>query len=61
MQSVNIDFGCGNKKKRGYVGVDSVAVLGVDKVMDLNKKLKFEDGKIDKISRYFCYRIYNAQ
>jgi SAM-dependent methyltransferase len=33
---MKIDFGCGQQKKNGYVGVDTLSLPGVDVVHDLN-------------------------
>ena len=34
--AMKIDFGCGQRKKEGYVGVDALSLPGVDVVHDLN-------------------------
>ncbi len=47
-----IDLGCGNRKVKGALGVDSVAVPGVDVVADLNRGLPFKDGSVDAVYAY---------
>jgi SAM-dependent methyltransferase len=43
--AVNIDLGCGQKKREGYIGVDALALPGVDIVHDLDVfPYPFEEG-----------------
>jgi len=45
---MKIDFGCGQRKKEGYVGVDALSLPGVDVVHDLNDiPYPFEDNAVD--------------
>jgi len=37
LPKLNIDFGCGSKKKEGFLGVDSINFPGVDLVLDIGK------------------------
>lgn len=37
MMIKKLNLGCGEKIKEGYINVDRIAFLGVDKVVDLNK------------------------
>lgn len=47
---VKVDFGCGNSKKEGFIGVDSIPLSGVDIIHDLNKfPYPFENDTIDEI------------
>lgn len=47
---MKIDFGCGQRKKEGYVGVDALSLPGVDVVHDLNIfPYPFEDSAADDI------------
>ncbi|MEK6954503.1 MAG: class I SAM-dependent methyltransferase [Candidatus Micrarchaeota archaeon] len=50
---VKLDLGCGLAKKKGYVGLDSVKLPGVDIVADLNKKLPIEDSSVDEVLARF--------
>jgi SAM-dependent methyltransferase len=48
--AMKIDFGCGQRKKDGYVGVDSLSFPGVDVVHDLNIfPYPFDDSAADDI------------
>ena len=47
-----IDLGCGNRKVKGTIGVDSVPVPGVDVVADINQGLPFKDNSIDAVYSY---------
>ncbi|PIS12094.1 MAG: hypothetical protein COT73_00400 [Bdellovibrio sp. CG10_big_fil_rev_8_21_14_0_10_47_8] len=44
-----LDIGCGRHKLPGAVGVDQLAVPGVDVVTDLNKALPFKDGEFEVV------------
>ncbi len=47
---MKIDFGCGNSKKDGFIGVDSIPLAGVDIIHDLNTfPYPFENDSIDEI------------
>ena len=47
---MKIDFGCGKRKKEGYVGVDALNLPGVDVVHDLDFiPYPFEDNAADDI------------
>lgn len=47
---MKIDFGCGQRKKEGYVGVDKLSFSGVDVVHDLNIfPYPFEDDTAEDI------------
>lgn len=46
----SLDVGCGDAKKPGAIGLDSVALPGVDVVHDLTKyPWPFENGSFDKV------------
>jgi SAM-dependent methyltransferase len=47
-----IDLGCGTRKVKGTLGVDFVAVPGVDVVADLNGGLPFKDSSLDGVYAY---------
>ena len=51
-RAFKIDLGCGNRKVRGALGFDSVAVPGVDVVADLNGGLPFKDNSLDGVYAY---------
>src|SRR3990167_1523422 len=45
-----LDLGCGNRPKRGYIGIDILAGTKVDIVLDLRKyPLPFADNTVDAI------------
>lgn len=47
---VVVELGCGPKKKPGSIGVDAIALPGVDVVTDLNRGLPFlPDSSVDRI------------
>jgi SAM-dependent methyltransferase len=47
---VMIDLGCGKKKASGFVGIDRVALPGVDVVCDVMEQgIPFEDGTVDVV------------
>ena len=47
---VKIDLGCGKSKRQGFVGVDMLALEGVDIVHDLNIfPYPFKDNSVDEI------------
>jgi SAM-dependent methyltransferase len=47
-----IDLGCGNRKVKGTIGVDSVPVPGVDVVADVDHGLPFRESSIDAVYSY---------
>ena len=49
---LKIDLGCGTRKVKGTIGVDTVPVPGVDVVADINHGLPFRDSSIDAIYSY---------
>ncbi len=49
---VRVDLGCGNRKIKGTLGVDTVRVPGVDVVADLNSGLPFRESSVDAIYSY---------
>ena len=47
---MKLNLGCGNKKKPGFIGVDSFDCEAVDVIAELTtNKLPFEDSSIDEI------------
>lgn len=49
MALVRLDIGCGRSKFKGTLGVDIVALPGVDVVADLTRGLPFRDNSISEI------------
>jgi ubiquinone/menaquinone biosynthesis C-methylase UbiE len=49
MAIVRLDIGCGRSKFKGTLGVDLVALPGVDVVADLTRGLPFKDSSISEI------------
>jgi len=49
MAVVRLDIGCGRSKFKGTLGVDIVALPGVDVVADLTRGLPFRDNSISEI------------
>jgi SAM-dependent methyltransferase len=44
-----VDIGCGSRKVAGTIGLDNVAVPGVDVLGDLNQGLPFKDNSLDAV------------
>ncbi|WP_162009991.1 methyltransferase domain-containing protein [Paenibacillus xylanilyticus] len=44
---VKVDLGCGQRKSRGYLGLDRFQLPGVDIVADLNNGIPLEDNSVD--------------
>lgn len=51
-RAVRIDLGCGSRKMHGAIGVDGVAVPGVDVVCDLARGLPFRDSSAGVVFAY---------
>lgn len=52
---VSIDVGCGGKKKAGTIGLDVLALPGVDHVVDFAAgRLPFDDGAVGSIFSSHC-------
>jgi SAM-dependent methyltransferase len=49
MKRLRVDIGCGSRKVVGTIGLDNVAVPGVDVLGDLNQGLPFKDGSLDAV------------
>jgi SAM-dependent methyltransferase len=47
-----VDLGCGSRKFAGSIGVDIVAVPGVDIVADMSRGLPFRDSSLDGVYAY---------
>jgi SAM-dependent methyltransferase len=56
---VRIDLGCGGNTREGYLGLDRVALPGVDHVLDLTAdRFPFEDDSVDAVfSAHFLEHI----
>lgn len=50
-----IDLGCGTRKQKGYIGVDSTKLEGVDITCDVEKGLPFKDNTIDRVYSDFLF------
>jgi len=47
---MKLDLGCGQRKKEGWIGIDSKEYPGVDYVLNIGKdKMPFENDSIDEI------------
>ena len=44
---VKVDLGCGQRKSKGYLGLDRFHLPGVDIVADLNTGIPLEDNTVD--------------
>lgn len=47
-----VDLGCGSRKMAGAIGMDIVAVPGVDIIADMGRGLPFRDSSLDGIYAY---------
>jgi len=54
-----IDIGCGTRKVKGTLGVDNVAVAGVDVVADLERGLPFKDNSVDAVYAFHILEHLN--
>jgi len=50
---IRINLGCGSRKQKGYIGIDSQQLDGVDIVCDVENKLPFADNTADKVYANF--------
>lgn len=50
MKEIKLDLGCGQFKKEGFTGVDSIKLKGVDVVTDLTKKWPWKNDSVDEIN-----------
>lgn len=56
-----VDLGCGERKREGFIGVDTYAANGVDILCNLSRGLPFEDNIIDGIySNFFFEHVSNT-
>lgn len=59
-KKVFLDLGCGNRKNKGYLGLDRYYFKGVDIVADVDKGIPLKDNIIDGIySNYFLEHTTN--
>ena len=49
---IAIDIGCGSRKMRGAIGLDSAAIAGVDVIGDMSRGLPFRTNSIDTLFAY---------
>ncbi|MEM9534596.1 MAG: methyltransferase domain-containing protein [Cyanobacteria bacterium P01_E01_bin.45] len=56
---VCVDLGCGGRKASGHIGVDIVAIDGVDIVANLNSTFPFSDSSIDRLRAYDSLEHFN--
>ncbi len=49
---VRVELGCGARKMPGTIGLDVVALLGVDVIADMERGLPFRDNSIDELHAY---------
>ncbi|MCX5749182.1 MAG: methyltransferase domain-containing protein [Candidatus Saganbacteria bacterium] len=48
-EKIRLNIGCGNDIRPGYINCDKVAIEGVDKAVDLDARLPFEDNSVNEI------------
>lgn len=59
-RKIYLDLGCGNRKRRGYIGVDGKRLEGVDIVCNIEEGLPFEDNSVEGIySNFFFEHVGN--
>jgi len=46
---MKLNLGCGNKKKFGFIGVDSFPCAAADIIADITVRLPFEDCSVDEV------------
>jgi hypothetical protein len=46
---LKLDLGCGKNKAEGFIGVDSLALPGVDTVADLRQRWPWADGSVEEV------------
>lgn len=57
---LRVDLGCGKRKHEGHVGIDRVALAGVDILTDFETELPIEDHCVDQIfSNFFFEHVKN--
>jgi len=57
---MKLHLGCGNDYKKGYINCDISQEVNPDKIVDLEKKLPFEDNSVDEIySRHTFEHVEN--
>jgi len=52
---MKLHLGCGNDYKKGYINCDISKEVNPDKIVDLEKKLPFEDNSVDEIIAYHVF------
>ena len=48
-EKVRLDLGCGDNKRRGFIGIDSIKLNDVDVVHNLNKGIPYKNNSVDEI------------
>ncbi len=56
---MKLNIGCGRYHKKGYVNCDISEDVNADKVVDLEKKLPFEDNSVDEIIAFHILEHVN--
>jgi len=56
---LKLDVGCGQNKKKGFLGIDILGSQGIDFVLDItNEKLPLQDNSVDEVfSNHFFEHI----
>jgi SAM-dependent methyltransferase len=63
IKPIKLDIGCGVNKKEGFTGIDSIAMEGVDIVLDVRQTpWPFEDNSVDEVNcSHFLEHLTGAE